>query len=326
MDLQHPIKVVARRTGLSQHVIRVWEKRYNAVEPSRTDTNRRLYSDNEIERLQLLQQLTQAGHSISRIARLPLDQLQALVHQAQPATTPELINTGTDAAPAPTSPDKSTETFVDEAMAAIRDLNDRTLDDVLHRASVKLGCQGLLQKMIVPLTQRIGTAWEEGSIKVAHEHFASATLCTFLHNTAKPFALPDSAPILAVATPAGQIHELGAVLVAAAATNKGWRVKYLGTNLPAHEITGAATQSQARAVALSVVYPDDDPHLIQELICLRKTLPSDIAILIGGRAAGSYADTISSIGASLLPDLPQFNRKLDELRTSAPKRRLRSAE
>ena len=63
-SINHPIKVVALRTGLSAHVIRIWEQRYGAVEPERTATNRRLYSPGQIERLNLLREVTQAGHSI----------------------------------------------------------------------------------------------------------------------------------------------------------------------------------------------------------------------------------------------------------------------
>lgn len=330
MDLQHPIKVVARRTGLSQHVIRVWEKRYGAVEPSRTQTNRRLYSESEIERLHLLCQLTQAGHGICRIAKLPTERLRSLLGETTSATA-----SGSSRIPpvntlltglSPSEANDAAGCYIEEAMEAIRALNEVALDDVLSRAAVELGHQGLLQKVITPLTNRIGMDWEEGNIKIAHEHFASSVLRTFLCNSAKPFALPESAPVLLVATPSGQIHELGAVLVAAAATNKGWRVKYLGTNLPACEINGAVIQSKARAVALSVVYPDDDPHLVQELISLRKYLPADVAILVGGRAAESYRDAIASIGASLLTDLTQLNRKLDELRSTAPQRRVRSVE
>jgi len=333
MDLQHPIKVVARRTGLSQHVIRVWEKRYGVVSPSRTETNRRLYSESEIERLHLLCQLTQAGHGICRIATLPTERLRSLYSETTKTGGPHTVDPSiVTSSPAnastsftTTDADASTR-YLEEAMVAIRTLNDVALDDLLSRAAVELGHQGLLQKVITPLTNRIGMDWEDGTIKIAHEHFASSVLRTFLCNSAKPFALPDSAPVLLVATPSGQIHELGAVLVAAAATNKGWRVKYLGTNLPSCEINGAAVQSKARAVALSVVYPDDDPHLVQELISLRKYLPTDVAILVGGRAAESYRDAIASIGASLLTDLPQLNRKLDELRSTASQRRVRSVE
>ena len=77
-DSHQAIKVVARRTGLSAHVIRIWEKRYGAVEPERTDTNRRLYSDEQIERLSLLRDITQAGHSIGHVAKLPTEKLRQL--------------------------------------------------------------------------------------------------------------------------------------------------------------------------------------------------------------------------------------------------------
>ena len=76
---RHPMKIVVRRSGLTPHVIRVWERRYGAVIPLRTPTNRRLYSDADIERLRVLRHLTHAGHSISHIAQLPMEQLQSLV-------------------------------------------------------------------------------------------------------------------------------------------------------------------------------------------------------------------------------------------------------
>jgi AAA family ATP:ADP antiporter len=74
--------VVARRTGLSAHVIRIWEKRYGAVEPERTGTNRRLYSDEQIERLSLLRDLTQAGHRIGHVAKLPTEKLRQLAKES----------------------------------------------------------------------------------------------------------------------------------------------------------------------------------------------------------------------------------------------------
>jgi len=88
---------------------------------------------------------------------------------------------------------------------------------------------------------------------------------SWLGNHTRSHALPDSAPALIITTPAGQLHELGAIPVGAAAVSQGWRVTYVGPNLPAEEIAGAAQQKRARAVALSVVYPEDDPHLSGEL-------------------------------------------------------------
>ncbi|MFM7099601.1 MAG: MerR family transcriptional regulator, partial [Verrucomicrobiota bacterium] len=80
-EFLHSIKMASRRTGLSPHVIRAWEKRYAAVRPTRTEGNRRLYSSGELERLSLLKKATEAGHSIGDIAGLPTGQLSALVAQ-----------------------------------------------------------------------------------------------------------------------------------------------------------------------------------------------------------------------------------------------------
>ena len=76
---KYPIKIVANKTGLSMHVIRIWEKRYNAVIPERTETNRRLYSTEDILKLQLLSKAIEAGHTISSIANFSISDLKSLV-------------------------------------------------------------------------------------------------------------------------------------------------------------------------------------------------------------------------------------------------------
>lgn len=81
-DAHHPIRLAARPTGLTTHVIRIWEQRYQAVEPERTPSNHRLYSQRDIERLSLLRDVTRAGHSIGQMARLSNDELRALVANA----------------------------------------------------------------------------------------------------------------------------------------------------------------------------------------------------------------------------------------------------
>ncbi|MGZ4975468.1 MAG: MerR family transcriptional regulator, partial [Limisphaerales bacterium] len=88
-EAAHAIKLVSLRTGLTAHVIRVWEKRYNAVRPRRTATNRRLYSTDDIERLTLLHEATRAGHSISTIASLSTAELRKISSQTNKAA-PEL--------------------------------------------------------------------------------------------------------------------------------------------------------------------------------------------------------------------------------------------
>lgn len=312
-EAHQAIKVVARRTGLSAHVIRIWEKRYGAVQPERTGTNRRLYSDAQIERLSLLRHITEDGHSIGHVAKLPTEKLRQLAKESHDTSRH-----------APRSPVAAvsvppTHTFLDECVAAVKSLDGRALEETLKRASTDLGAQGLLQRVVAPLAQSIGGLWRDGTITAAHEHFASAVIRVFLGHAAKPFAGTESAPVLMVATPAGQIHELGALLVGAAAANLGWHVTYLGASLPAAEIAGAARQNRARAVALSLVYPEDDPRLEGELTRLREALPPEVTLLAGGRATPAYRDVLEKIGAAQVSDLAHLGALLDELRKPAKK-------
>lgn len=304
------IKVVALRTGLSAHVIRIWEKRYGAVEPVRTGTNRRLYSEEQIERLSLLRDITRNGHSIGNVAKLPTDQLRELAKESH-ATNRHASRSPAAHASAPA--------FLDECIAAVKALDARALEETLKRAAIELGAQGLLQRVVAPLVHTIGDLWRDGTITAAHEHFASAVIRIFLGHTARPFAGTDNAPVIVVATPTGQIHELGALLVGAAAANLGWHVTYLGASLPAAEIAGAARQNRARAVALSLVYPEDDPRLESELTRLHESLPPEVMLLVGGRAMPAYHEVLEKIGATQVKDLAHLSSALDELRKSTKK-------
>jgi len=301
----HSLRVVTQRTGLTTHVVRVWEKRYGAVKPKRTATNRRLYSDAEIERLTLLRLATSAGHSIGGIANLPLARLQQLVAEAEPAAW------ATRTAGKPVS---LPEHFLESCLGAVKQMDVRGFEDALQRALIALGHQGLLRLVVAPLAQMIGERWRTGEVTAAHEHFLSSSLKVFLGQLANQFAPPENAPAIIVTTPAGQLHKLGALMVNSAAANLGWRTIYLGASLPAAEIAGAAMQNRVRAVALSIVYPEDDPALPQELKNLRRFLPQQIQILIGGRAASAYRKTLARIGAIQTEDLDEFCRQLDKLR------------
>lgn len=329
--------MVARLTGLNPHVIRIWEKRYGAVTPSRTESNRRLYSDEEVERLRLLARATEGGHKISIIARLGLEDLRRLVAAigvegqrrglgstgggasgVEGAADGREAGAGQGFRPANGSGGDRDEwdgaDLVAEAVRATQAFRSEDLIGVLERGAVRFGHQGLLHRLIHPLARELGELWLRGGITAAHEHFASALMREFLLNGARPVGLGEGVPRLVVGTPAGQLHELGAVMAAAAATHLGWRAVYLGASLPAAEIAGAAIQNRARLVLLSVVYPSDDPHLPSELRQLRRYLPREIEIVVGGRSAPMYGPVLAEIQARLPEGLPALCDLLEELR------------
>ena len=304
MPSSFSIHTAAERTGLSPHVIRAWERRYRAIEPERSAGKHRLYSEAEIQRLAMLSRAVRSGHSIGKIATLPTDELRALISSQAPASR----------APMEVGRDDASARFQDEALNAAARFDGVALDDTLRLAQREFGNQGLLRLIVAPLAQEIGERWRAGELTAAHEHFFTAGVRNFLGELTRQFATPLTAPRIIVGTPTGQLHELGAVMAAAVAANLGWRSIYLGPGLPAHEIAGAALRNEAAAIALSIVYPEDDPNLPRELIDLARLLPASTRILVGGRAARGYLDTLVRIGALYGASIDEFGEQLDALR------------
>lgn len=303
---RHPIRVVADRTGLSLDVLRVWERRYGVVVPGRADDGQRLYSDADVARLRLLRRATGAGRSIGRVARLPTDELAELVREDDAARGV--------AAPPPAAPGPPGEAglHLERAMAAVREMEPGKLEAELRRAMVALRAADFVDGVAAPLLAAIGEGWRRGRIGVAHEHAASAVLRRVLGYMVEAADVAGGAPGMVVATPAGQVHEFGALLAAASATAEGWRVTYLGADLPAEEIAAAVRQRGASRVALSLVYPADDPRIPGELRRLRAALPAGVAVVVGGGAAGEHRDTLEEVGAAWVPRLADFRVLLRE--------------
>lgn len=307
-SLKYPIKAVAQRTGLSTHVIRIWEKRYHAVTPKRTDTNRRLYSNEDIDRLQLLKRAIDDGHNIGQIANLPEEALCDLIAQSETTTPPENI-------PETDTTDAFT-TYIQKAIQATKNFDAQALHNILGRAAVTFSQPIFIENIIAPFMHQIGDLWHTGHLRISHEHLASSVTRAFLENLNTSYAISASAPNIIVTTPAGQLHELGATIVATIASANGWQVTYLGPSLPAEEIALAAIQKQTKAVALSLVYPTDDPHLKAELIKLRHHLPKNMPLLIGGCATAHYRNVIQEINAIEISNTTVLQQQLNRLRTA----------
>lgn len=297
------IRAVAKRLGISQHLIRVWEKRYRAVTPNRTDTNRRLYSETEIEHLRLLHMAVQAGHRIGDIASMTNSELERLFG-SKTATLPAVASENTSAY------------FVERALKAIKKLDAEELDAVLTLAEVQLGQAVVLDKVILPLMDQVGSLWKEGNLRIAHEHMATAMVSQHVGAMLLSHRYPANAPAIVISTPAGQLHELGAMIAAVQAALEGWRPIYLGPSLPAEEIAGSAQQTGATAIALSVVFPADDPRLPGEMARLRRLIGDQIPIIMGGSAAHAYQSALLGAGITLVDDMHGLRIQLALLRSA----------
>lgn len=303
---RHPIQVVVRRSGLTAYVLRAWERRYRAVEPGRSTTQRRLYSDADIERLRLLRDATLAGRRIGDIAGLGLEDLEALVGEDR----------GHPVAPERSGGEPGAERIIVDALAAIQAFDGATLRSLLMRSVMATNLLHFMERVATPLMYEVGARWTRGELAPSHEHLATVVLRHVLVEMMEAVQARDANPTLVVATPAGQPHELGALHVALTAALDGWRIAYLGPDLPAADIARAATHSGAPAVALSIT--TEEPATAAEIAALRRALPTGIAVLIGGRSVGRNG--VSDPAVVRLHDLASLQAVLRRLAAGATAR------
>ena len=305
-ELKYSIKSVVNLTGLTDHVIRIWERRYNIVEPTRTETNRRLYSIKDVEKLQLVSKALEIGHSIGRIANLSIPQLRELVGEkfkfqnnfkSQDNESLESI-------------------YINRCIEAIKNLDAKKLENELLQGLIHFSQPKFLANLLTPLLERIGELWKSGEIRIVNEHVSTAVIRKLLTSLIDNNAVGINAPKIIVATPKGQHHELGALIISVIASADGWNVTYMGPDLPGEEIAAAIENLHPKIVALSVVYPNDDFTLEREMNKLKGLLNNGSKIIAGGKSAVAYKSALDSMNAKIINDIDTFRAELEKVRQS----------
>jgi len=300
---QHPIGVAAERTGLTPDVLRVWERRYGVVSPTRSDGHQRLYSDDDVERLRLLHLATLPGRSISQVVKLSTNALAQLVEE----DTIARARVGTHGSAGDPAADA-----VEQGVSLVRAYDTRSLEWLLRRAATVLGLPEFLESVAAPLLRRLGDEWHAGRLTTGQEHLATSLVRRVIIGAMQWGEVPHDAPNLVVATPAGERHEIGALFVAAAAMTQGWSVTYLGADLPAKDIVETAQALDARGVALSVIYSAERRHLLREIREIRDRLPAHVFVIVGGSGAMPLRDELATLGIPVgerLADLGEAVRR-----------------
>ena len=286
---RYRIGTLARLTGVTTHAIRIWERRYRALVPSRTAGGARLYTDSDVQRLRLVKKLLERGYTISAVAKLDIAELARLAPlEAAPSS------------PAPGSESEArARQLIEELLAAIAELDLDRAGRTLLQATNAFSPHDLVTQVVAPTLDQIGQRWESGEICVASEHAASALLRTQLGGLLAAQPVGGKAPVVCT-TPAGEQHELGALLAAVLIAMHGRRAIFLGANLPAEQIAQAARLSKAGAIALSLVGLSSDLAR-QELLAICRALPPGVEVLVGGRRVAE------------LPGLPERVQVLSSL-------------
>jgi DNA-binding transcriptional MerR regulator/methylmalonyl-CoA mutase cobalamin-binding subunit len=299
---RHPIRVVARRTGLNPAVLRAWERRYGVVEPSRTDGGQRLYSDQDVLRLSLLHRAVEEGRSISQVAPLTTEELKGLVKEDE-------AERGSLGVPEPLE-GPSVVRILERAQRAVDKMVPGELERILTRGAMAFPVPTVIDEIIVPLVATIGSAWEAGKVGPAHEHLATVEIRRFLEWMLGTVNMGDGAPVLVSGTPAGERHELGAILCAVSGAAEGWDSIYLGPDLPAEEIALAALRLEAEVVTLSCIDPRLEGVFPEEIRKVRDRLPADVQLVVGGPFITANTEILETDGVEVLASFQDLRAKL----------------
>ncbi len=285
----YSIAAAAQASGVSEHTIRMWERRYGAVVPPRTPGRSRVFSQRDVDRLVRLRRLTEAGHAIRHVATLSDDELDRLAGDARPQ-----VELGGDP--------------VAQFLAAIEAYDVTTAEAIVSRAALLLSPRELVAQVAVPILDAIGARWGSGELRVYQEHTASAVLRATLGSLIRSQPVIAGAPVAIAGTLAGENHQLGAMMAALHAATEGWHVILLDDHAPAAELRDAAIKADARAILVSFVgeHKKTVQTAFDELVAIT---PPRVALVVGGRTAARYVTT-SRARIATLADLGGVLRSL----------------
>ena len=210
------IKDLENISGIKAHTIRIWEKRYNVLEPMRSDTNIRYYNLVNLQKLLNITLLHEHGYKISRIAKFTEQQI--------PEAVREIISV------------KSVKSHAISSfkMAMInfdQSLFTKTYDTLLSEKSFR----EVFYEVFIPLMNEIGLLWQSDTITPAHEHFISYLIKQkLLINTEKLQVLQptNDDKVFVLYLPSNEIHELGLMYLNYEVLHHGYRSIYLGESIP----------------------------------------------------------------------------------------------
>ncbi|MEJ2503024.1 MAG: MerR family transcriptional regulator [Gemmatimonadota bacterium] len=299
---RHPIGVAAERTGLSTDLIRAWERRYGATEPDRDASGQRLYSDADVERLTLLRRATEGGRSIGQVAGLERAALTELVRGDEAARAERLSRGGSGEA----------NHRIEALESLAKALDGQRLEVELRSLLLERGFVEFAETVAAPLLRRLGEGWHAGRITTAQEHVASAAVRRVLESTVSTGPDGDSAPVIVAGTLPDERHETGVLVVAAAARLSGWRVVYVGADLPVADLVSAARATGARAVAVSGTYMVGG-ELVSGIRELRAALPGDVELFAGGPAVEAEREALEGLGVRCPGELASLREALEQL-------------
>lgn len=259
----YSIKDLEHLSGVKAHTIRIWEKRYSLLDPDRTDTNIRYYSDKDVRKILNVAMLIKNGYKISHIASFDASKLQSEVIRIN-------RNSG--------DPNK----YIDQLLFLTVNLDSFGFEQLLDKLIEENDLRKVIEQIVFPFFERIGILWQAGSIFTAHEHFVSNLIRHRLIRETGKFEISTTAPALLFFLREDEWHELGLLYLNYLAAQAGFRCIYLGQSLPFEDLANLLSAGKFDFVCTSFVNAIGKSELELYLANLSLTFNSG-KILISGR-------------------------------------------
>jgi DNA-binding transcriptional MerR regulator len=292
-----PMGAVTRRTGISEHTLRAWERRFGFPIPHRLPSGHRRYTADQVQQLLLIREALQAGYRAGDVVSLPLSELEellrecgreeVLVREPSPAWLQRIIEAG--------------KQFDRDELAA-----------QLRVESANLGVARFLRERVAPILAEVGDAWERGDLEIRHEHFISEAIEDELRGLRGSLEASAAGRPVVLANLPDEFHELGLQIAAVAIVAAGRSIRMLGRNTPVQETVEAAVALDAAAVGLSVSKFAVSDATAAAVIELRSRLPARIRLWLGGGGADDLENL--PVDVEVVSSLDELERVVRSLR------------
>ncbi|MCU0357730.1 MAG: MerR family transcriptional regulator [Cyclobacteriaceae bacterium] len=232
---QYSIKELEKLSGIKAHTIRIWEKRHHIVEPQRTDTNIRLYSDDDLKRIINVSLLNNFGIKISRIADMSQDEMNQKILELSEQKSEASI-------------------FIDQLIVAMVDLDEEKYEKTLSNLILRFGFERTITEIVYPFMEKIGVLWQTENVTPAQEHFISHLI------RQKIIVAIDGLPSnihadkrVLLYLPENEWHELGLLFFHYITKKSGFRTYYLGQSVPFADVKSVVETHNPDIIITSLI-------------------------------------------------------------------------
>ncbi len=270
----YSIKDLERLSGIKAHTIRIWEKRYGLLNPSRTDTNIRHYSDADLKRILNISILNRHGIKISHIASMDDGEM-----------TDKIVIISRDVS--------DYESLIENLVISMVDLNQEKFEKLISRSIMQIGFEDCILKIVYPFLEKIGILWQTDAINPAQEHFITHLIRQKIIvgiDSVIPASHPSPKHFL-LFLPEGELHELGLLFYNYMLQKRGHKVTYLGQWVPLADMASASTVLNVDFLLTSIAASHSGTDLLNYLDELSATFP-DKTIYISGYQMAQISATL----------------------------------